>query len=187
MRQQTVAKTSLVIKHLTGADIDATRAFLRKQCFLEGKGFSSQYAGQKTISCTTTAICEYALSETGPLTLQEKEEFQRILLAFRRNSPPDQAGAFPRSTGQTACVWTTGQAALALASLRAPWRVIQPSVEWLLRTQAANGGDFRGSRRSRATVTLGPGTSEIPDTPRRKVGGAATRNSALERSRSVTL
>jgi len=90
MSQETVAKTSPVIKRLTGADLDATRAFLRKQCFVKGKGFWSQYAGQEMVSCTTTAICVYALSETGPLTLREKDEFQRVLLAFRRNSPTDQ-------------------------------------------------------------------------------------------------
>src|SRR5437773_2399340 len=146
MSQQTVPKTSPVIKRLTGADLDATRAFLRKQCFVEGKGFSSQYAGQGRVSCATTAICVYALSETGPLTQQENDKFQRVLLAFRRSSPADQAGAFPRTTGQAPSAWTTGQAALALASLDAPWRVIRPSVEWLLRTQAANGGwNFPGT------------------------------------------
>jgi hypothetical protein len=88
----------------------------------------------------------YALSETGPLTRQEKDEFQRVLLAFRRNHPADQAGAFPRTTGEAPSAWTTGQAALALASIGAPWRVIQPSIEWLLRTQAANGGwNFPGT------------------------------------------
>ena len=146
MSQQIVAGTSLTIKRLTGVDLDATRAFLRNQCFVKGKGFSSQYAGQEIVSCTTTAICAYALSETGPLTQKEKNEFQRVLLAFRRNSPADDAGAFPRTTGQTASAWTTGQAALALASLGAPWRVIQPSVEWLLRTQDLNGGwNFTGT------------------------------------------
>jgi hypothetical protein len=139
MGQETAAKTSPVIKRLTGADLDATRAFLRKQCFVEGKGFSPQYAGHG-VSCTTTAICVYALSETGPLTQQEKDEFQRVLLAFRFDRPTDQEGAFPRTTGQVPCAWTTGQAALALASLGAPWPVIQPSVEWLLRAQAPNGG-----------------------------------------------
>ena len=146
MSQQTAAKTSLVIKRLTGTDLDATRAFLRKQCFVEGKGFSSQYAGEGRVSCTTTAICIYALSETGPLTSLEKDDFQRVLLAFRRNSPADHAGAFPRTTGESPSAWTTGQAALALASLGAPWRLIQPSVDWLLRTQAANGGwNFPGT------------------------------------------
>jgi hypothetical protein len=146
MSKEMVAKTSPVIKRLTGVDLDATRAFLRKQCFVEGKGFSSQYAGQGTVSCTTTAICVYALSETGSLKQQEKDEFQRLLLAFRRNSTADQAGAFPRTTEQAPSAWTTGQAALALASLGTPWRVIQPSVEWLLRTQAANGGwNFPGT------------------------------------------
>lgn len=146
MRQQTVSKISPVIKRLTGADLDATRAFLRQQCFVEGKGFSSQYAGQGMVSCATTAICVYALSETGPLTQQEKDKFQRVLLAFRRNSPAGEAGAFPRTTGEAASAWTTGQAALALASLGAPWQVIQPSVEWLLQTQGANGGwNFPGT------------------------------------------
>jgi hypothetical protein len=134
-----------VIKRLTGADLDATRAFLRKQCFVKGQGFSSQYADQGRVSCATTAICVYALSETGPLTQQQKDEFQGVLLAFRRNLPADDAGAFPRTTGD-ASAWTTGLTALALASLRAPWRVIQPSVEWLLRTQAPNGGwNFPGT------------------------------------------
>ena len=146
MSQPTAAKTSPAIKRLTGTDLDATRAFLRRQCFVEGKGFSSQYGGQERVSCTTTAICAYALSEMGALTQADKDEFQRVLLAFRRNSPSDQDGAFPRTTGQAASAWTTGQAALALASLSAPWRVIQPSVEWLLRTQGANGGcrSFQG-------------------------------------------
>jgi len=146
MRQQTVAKTSPIINHLTGVDLDATRAFLREHCFVKGHGFSSQYAGQGKVSCTTTAICVYALSETGLLTQQEKDEFQRILLAFCRTIPADQAGAFPRTTGEAPSAWTTGQAALALASAGAPWQVIQPSVEWLLRTQAANGGwNFPGT------------------------------------------
>jgi hypothetical protein len=146
MSRQTVSKTSMVIKRLTGADLEATRAFLRKQCFVDGKGFSSQYAGQESFSCSTTAICVYALSETGPLTQQEKNEFQRVLLAFRLNSPADQAGAFPRTTGGTPSAWATGQAALALASLGASWRLIQPSVEWLLRAQAVNGGwNFPGT------------------------------------------
>ncbi len=145
MSPQTMSKTARVVKRLTGADIDATRAFLRSQCFVPGKGFSSQYAGQETISCTTTAICVYALSETGPLTQQEMDGFQRVLLAFRLDGA-DQAGAFPRTTGKTPSAWTTGQAALALASLGAPWRTIQPSVEWLIRTQAADGGwNFLGT------------------------------------------
>ncbi len=146
MSQKTAGKTTLIIKRLTGVDLDATRSFLRTQCFVEGKGFSSQYAGQGVVSCTTTAMCVYALSETGPLTQPEKSEFQRILLAFRRNSPSGQAGAFPRTTGQTPSAWTTGQATLALDSLGAPWQVIQPSVEWLLRTQSVNGGwNFPGT------------------------------------------
>jgi len=146
MSQKTAGKTTLIIKRLTGVDLDATRSFLRTQCFVEGKGFSSQYAGQGVVSCTTTAMCVYALSETGPLTQPEKSEFQRILLAFRLNSPSGQAGAFPRTTGQTPSAWTTGQATLALDSLGAPWQVMQPSVEWLLRTQSVNGGwNFPGT------------------------------------------
>jgi hypothetical protein len=146
MSQKAASKTVPVIKRLTGADLDVTRGFLRQQCFVDGKGFSSQYAGRGMVSCTTTAICVYALSETGPLTQQDADEFQRVLLAFRRNDPADQAGAFPRSTGQVPCAWTTGQVALALASLGAPWPVIRPSVEWLLRTQASNGGwNFPGT------------------------------------------
>jgi hypothetical protein len=146
--QRTAATTLPTIKRFTGADLDATRSFLRKRCFVEGQGFSSQYADQGRVSCTTTAICVYALSETGPLTQQEKDEFQRVLLAFRRNHPADLAGAFPRTTGEAPSVWTTGQAVLALASVGAPWRVIQPSVEWLIRTQAPNGGwNFSGTDR----------------------------------------
>src|SRR5436309_8267208 len=49
------------IKRLTGADLNATRSFLLKECFVQGKGFSSQYAGKGGVSCTTTAICVYAL------------------------------------------------------------------------------------------------------------------------------
>ena len=138
-------KTPSIVKRLTGADLDAARVFLREQCFVAGKGFSSQYEGQAA-SCTTTAICIYALSETSLLTKEEKSEFQKILLGFRRNSPAEQAGAFPRTTGQEPSAWTTGQAALALASLGAPWRVIQPSVEWLLRAQSTCGGwNFLGT------------------------------------------
>jgi len=137
--------TSSVIKRLTGADLDATREFLRKQCYVEGRGFLSQYPDQGRVSCATAAICVYALSETGPLAQQEKDEFQRVLLAFRRNLTADHAGAFPRTTGD-AGAWTTGLTALALASLGAPRRVIQPSVDWLLRTQAPNGGwNFPGT------------------------------------------
>jgi len=146
MIHQTLAKTLSVVKRLTGVDLEATRSFLGKQCFVTGQGFSSQYAGQEKVSCATTAICAYALSETGRLTQQEKAEFQRVLLAFRGKRPTDHAGAFPRTTGKAPSVWTTGQAALALGSLGASWRVIQPSVEWLLRTQAENGGwNFTGA------------------------------------------
>lgn len=62
-----------------------------------------------------------------------------MLLGFRLKDAP-QAAAFPRTTGQTASVWTTGQAVLALLSLGSPWDTVKPSVEWLLRTQAKSGG-----------------------------------------------
>jgi hypothetical protein len=146
LSKSTPATTSAVIKRLTGADLAATRAFLLKECFVPGQGFWSQYADHGTVSCTTTAICAYALAETGPLTKSQKDEFQRVLLAFRRNDPSDQAGAFPRTTREAPSAWTTGQAVLALARLGAPWRVLRPSVEWLLRAQASNGGwNFPGS------------------------------------------
>ena len=129
-----------MIKRLTGADLEATRRFLLRDCFIPGRGFSSQYAGQGTVSCTTSAICMYALSETGPLTQAQKRDFRRVLLAFRANVPEKQVGAFPRTTGGEPSAWTTGQAALALLSLGAPWELIRPSVEWLVARQAANGG-----------------------------------------------
>jgi hypothetical protein len=143
MGQRKSSATGEIIKRLTGADLDATRAFLRKQCFVEGQGFRSQYADQRKVSCATTAICIYALSQTGSLAQREKDEFQRLLLAFRLNQP---TGAFPRTTGYAPSVWTTGQAALALSSINAPWQVVQPSVEWLLHTQAPRGGwNFPGT------------------------------------------
>ena len=144
MKQRKTKTAVLDVKHLTGVDLGAALTFLRQRCFVAGKGFSSQYAGQAA-SCTTTAICLYALSEIGTLSTQEKADFQKILLAFRRNSPSEE-GAFPRTTGEQPSAWTTGQAALALASLGATWPVVQPSIEWLLRTQAANGGwNFLGT------------------------------------------
>jgi hypothetical protein len=98
------------------------------------------------VSCTTTAFCVYALSETGSLTQKDKKDFERMLLAFCRTSPEDQAGAFPRTTGEAPCAWTTAQVALALASIGAQWSVIQPSIEWLLRAQGRNGGwNFPGT------------------------------------------
>jgi hypothetical protein len=116
-------------------DLNATLAFLLEDGLVKGKGFWSQYAGQGKVSCTTTAICVYALAEMGQLAPKDKQVFQSILLAFR-----DQTGAFPRSTGGTPSTWTTAQATLALATIGAPWRLIKPSVEWLLQTQARNGG-----------------------------------------------
>src|SRR5205823_3433725 len=68
LSKSTPATTSVVIKRLTGADLAATRSFLLKECFVPGQGFWSQYADHGTVSCTTTAICAYALAETGPLT-----------------------------------------------------------------------------------------------------------------------
>ena len=127
------------IKRSTGADLKAIREFLLRECFIPEKGFSSQYAGQATVSCTTSAICIYALSETGPLTQIQKHNFERLLFAFR-HTEPEHAGAFPRTTGGEPNVWTTSQAALALASLGAAWDRIQPSVEWLLARQTSNGG-----------------------------------------------
>jgi hypothetical protein len=146
LARRTAVSIVASIKRLTGVDLDATRAFLLNQCFVTGKGFWSQYAGEGTISCTTTAMCVYALSQTGSLTKAQKEEFQRVLLAFRRTAPPEDAGAFPRTTGEAPSAWTTGQAVLALASIGAPWRVLRDSVEWLLRTQSASGGwNFPGT------------------------------------------
>jgi hypothetical protein len=131
--------TTAVIKRLTGADLGATRAFLLKECFVPGKGFWSQYAGRGKISCSTTAICVYALSETGPLVDRQRHEFRRVLLAFRISEPADHAGAFPRTTGGAPSLWTTGQAVLALLSLGTAWDIVKPSVDWILRAQSRNG------------------------------------------------
>src|SRR3989441_5245979 len=81
------SSVATVIKRLTGANLEATREFLLRDCFVPGKGFSSQYAGQGTVSCTTSAICIYALSETGHLTQRQKRGFTRVLLAFRAAMP----------------------------------------------------------------------------------------------------
>jgi len=147
MSKSKYSETDLaIIKRLTGADLRGTRTFLLKECFARGEGFWSQYAGHGSVSCTTTAICVYALCETGELAEQQKLEFQRLLLGFRREHPTDQAGAFPRTTGGAPSVWTTSQAVLALLSLGAPWSAIRPSIEWLLRAQAPNGGwNFTGT------------------------------------------
>jgi hypothetical protein len=131
------ATTVGVVKRLTGVDLGATRAILLNECFVAGRGFWSQYAGQGTISCTTTAICVYALAATGRLTKAQKDQFRGALLAFRRTELGKDTGAFPRTTGEAPSVWTTGQAVLALWSVGCPWHVIRPSVEWLLRTGTA--------------------------------------------------
>lgn len=134
-----------LVKRHTGIDLAATRAFLLNDCFIPGQGFRSQYVEQSTVSCTTSAICIYALSRTGTLTRRQAREFERLLLASRLTEPADQAGAFPRTTGGTASAWTTAQAVLALLSLDASWNVVRPSVEWLLRTQSTNGGNHPGT------------------------------------------
>src|SRR5437667_12067236 len=101
------SSVATVIKRLTGANLEATREFLLRDCFVPGKGFSSQYAGQGTVSCTTSAICIYALSETGHLTQRQKRGFTRVLLAFRAAMQVEEAGAFPRTTGGELSAWTT--------------------------------------------------------------------------------
>jgi hypothetical protein len=55
--------------------------------------------------------------------------------------------------------WTTGQAALALISLGASWKLVRPSVDWLLAMQGPNGGwNFCGTHdgHERLTYTLYP-------------------------------
>jgi len=139
-------KLRTVIKRLGGGNLEATRSYLLRDCFIPGKGFPSQYAGRATMSCTTSAICIYALSETGQLTQTQKREFERLLLAFRAAVPSEHGGAFPRTTGGEPSAWTTGQVALALLSLRTEWDLVRPSVDWLLARQAANGGwNFSGT------------------------------------------
>ena len=143
MRKSTAPTPTTVIKRLVGIDPVVSRDFLLEESYVPGQGFWSQYVGLGAVSCATTAICAYALSEMGSLTPQQKREFQRLLLAFRLADP---AGAFPRTTGGTASTWTTGQAVLALLSLGAPWSQIRPSIEWLIAVQAPNGGwNFPGS------------------------------------------
>ena len=111
MRNRTAPTPAAVIKRLVGIDPAASREFLLNECYVRGQGFWSRYVGRGAVSCTTTAICAYALSEIGSLTRQEKREFQRLVLAFLLADPP---GAFPRTTGGTASAWATGQAVLAL-------------------------------------------------------------------------
>ena len=135
-----------VVRRFGGTDLEAIRGYLLRDCLIPGKGFSSQYAGQATVSCTTSAICIYALAETGQLTKTQKREFQRLLLTFREAVPPAQKGAFPRTTRGEASAWTTGQAALALLSLGTSWDLVRPSVDWLLARQGPNGGwNFSGT------------------------------------------
>lgn len=146
MRKTSGPTLNADLKRLTGADLDASRAFLLGDCFVPGKGFSAQYAGQATVSCTTTAICAYALAETGPLTERKRSAFRQALLAFRFSGSGEHRGAFPRTTGGAPSAWTTAQATLALLRLGTPWEETRPSVEWLLRAQAANGGwNYSGS------------------------------------------
>src|SRR5262245_49703361 len=117
----TTVAAAAIVKRLTGTDLRTSRTFLLTEGFAPGRGFWSQYAGQATVSCTTTAICAYALSETGSLTNRQVREFRDALLAFRYSQPVEQVGAFPRTTGSAPSVWTTGQVVLALLSLRTPW------------------------------------------------------------------
>jgi len=157
--KSTSAATHLLVKRLTGADLAAARNFLLSKGFARGEGFWSQYAGQATVSCTTTAICVYALSQTGRLTNDQVREFREVLSAFRYSDPIERAGAFPRTTGSAPNTWTTGQAVLALLGLGTPWKAVQPSVDWLLRTQSPNGGwNYPGSieGRERLIYTLYP-------------------------------
>ena len=81
MSRHRIAKTVPDIKHLTGADLDLARAFLRQRCYVAGEGFSSQYEGQE-VSCTTTAICVYALSETSLLTKKRRTSSKRYCCGF---------------------------------------------------------------------------------------------------------
>jgi hypothetical protein len=141
------SELAAAIRTLTGVDLRRAARYLLKEGFAPGQGFFSQYPHTATVSCTTTAICSYSLAEMGFLTPKQRTEFQRLLLAFRVKGDSDQQGAFPRTTGGAPVVWTTAQAVLALISLGAPWNVIKPSVNWLLRTQASNGGwNFPGVR-----------------------------------------
>jgi hypothetical protein len=138
MSSRTSTVDSAVKRH-TGIDLAATRAFLLNECFIPGQGFRSHYADQATVSCSTTAICMYALSEIGALTRQQQREYEKVLLGFRLSGSP-QAGAFPRTSEHTASVWTTGQAVMALVSLGSTWETVKPSVEWLLEAQESSGG-----------------------------------------------
>lgn len=167
------ATVHTVVKRHTGIDQAATRAFLLNECFIPGRGFRSHYADQATVSCTTTAICIYALCEIGAVTRQQKREFEKVLLGFRLNGS-SQAGAFPRTTEQTASVWTTGQAVMALVSLGSSWEKVKPSVEWLLKAQASSGGwNYSGTNEGheRLLYTLYPTLAIVRC--RRRLGTAA--------------
>src|SRR6266446_7797641 len=100
-------KTWPLVKRLAGVEIDAIRPLLMRQCFVEGKGFSAQYPGDRTTSCATTAICLYALSEMGLLSDPERKSFLNLLLSLRVSNTTTNAGAFPRTTSGTSSVWTT--------------------------------------------------------------------------------
>jgi len=93
--------------------------------FVPRKGFWSQYAGQGTVSCATSAICIYALSETAELTQRQKSEFERVLLAFGATAPAAHGRCLSEDPGEEPSAWTTGQAALAFLSLGARWEVIR--------------------------------------------------------------
>lgn len=173
VRKSTPPTPPALIKRLLGIDPGASRDFLLRECFVPGQGFSTQYAGQTTVSCTTTAICAYALSEMGALTRQQEREFQRLVLAFRLGEP---AGAFPRTTGGTPSAWTTGQAVLALLNLGAPWNQIRASVEWLLAAQAPNGGwNFPGTHAGQERLIYSFYPALVLVRCRRRMGEAATR------------
>lgn len=173
VRKATPSNASSIVKRLLGIDPAAARDFLLKEAFVAGQGFWSQYVGRGAVSCTTTAICAYALAEMGALTQQQKREIQRLVLAFRLASP---SGAFPRTTGGTPSAWTTGQAVLALLSLGAPWNQIHPSVEWLLAAQAPNGGwNFPGNHDGQERLIYSFYPALVLVRCRRRVGDAATR------------
>ena len=137
-----------------------------------------QYAGQAIVSCSTTAICVYALSETGPLTQQEKNQVPAGLPTFRLNSPADQAGAFPRIIGGKPVERASpiGQAALALASLGAPWaRFSPPSSGCSELFVAGNGGwNFPGTDASHQRLIYSLYPTLVIARFRRRLGNRGT-------------
>ncbi len=136
-RQPTIAE---LVRQLTGIDLSAVRRFLRDEAYRRGEGFYSHYPGQGAVSCTSTAICSYALSETQRLKPAERRGFLDALLAFRSKTKTDSGRAFPRTTDLQPSTWATGQAVLAMLSLGAEWPLIEPSVDWLIHAQAPSGG-----------------------------------------------